>query len=700
MATSPDFLNTLANAQNIDFFGKTIKSLQTQGEARKIERVTDIIRQEEKSSAILSNELRTVDEKIDELSSLPILSETEEDIKAMSARGVELMNMLEKKRQATQQVTQEHMMSLGAIGTDDAARVANELARKQGLTNKELDRKLDKFNYQIELEKGMVSLENGKNVLEKYKYDVKAREGLATASNAIMENERYKSLASIVLKSANENELRRHNQSIQQIISQVAEETGLEKSVVEDALASLNSYTSRIKETTSVAKSKKTKEEMASDTFTNAYKTVQDATRVLEYARKTKVNPNEEQSESIYDMATRMYKRGADTDLDEKVPQQVKDLMTMFDAKSEYSIAVRQLKAIDPYGTASETDSDELFTDQIGGRMLPDAITKSIGSFKIANDKIYRDLILETSVGGVLTGDTAFSADALAEITGEINKYVEAADVGFAAPPENVSPPIFGGQYGGYFSSPVNVGQPIPDAPLTEEQTEILKWNEFVAAGMIPANVSMENRDLETYFEAVGKGTEGELLDEPQSLILTDKRVLNPAITKHFPGAPVSVRNVVGRALKYETELRNASAVSGVSEQLLMSVFSTESKFDQKAKSSVGAVGIGQLMDGAVTDVLPKMKKLYPDENLTIEGIKNDAEKNIMASALYLARAKDLVDGAGLDVTLINILRAYNGGIGSLKKQIKGTKTMSVENEEYPGRVDEWSKFYNDIRRR
>lgn len=697
MGTSPNFLNILANAQQQDYFSKTIDALQTRGETRKIERVTDIIRQEEKSSAILSNELRTVDEKIDELSNLPILTETEEDIKAMSARGVELMNALDIKRQATQQVTQEHMMSLGAIGTDDAARVANELARKQGLTDKQLDKQLDKFNYQIELEKGMTSLQNSKNVLEKYKYDVKARGDLATASNAILENEDYLSLPRIVLKSASEKELRAHNLKIQRIISQIAKETGVEMSVVDDALGSLNSYTNRIKETTSTAKTKKTKEEMASDTFTNAYKTAQDGTRVLEYAQKTLVDPNNPQSESVYDMAKRMYTRGAE---DEEIPQQVKDIMDMFDEKSEYSISIRQLKAIDAYGTAIETSSADLFEDQIAGRMLPEDITKSISSFKVANDPRYRDLIMENSMGGVLSGDVSFPAESLASISEDISKYIEASDVGFATPIATTALPIYGGQYGGYFSSPINVGQPIPSAPLTDEQAEIKQWNEFVAAGIIPSNVSLESRDVDEWFEAVRTGTEGELLDRTQPLLLTDKRVVNPAITKHFPNAPLAARETIERANQYEGEVQYASAVSGVSVPLLRAVFSAESQFKQGAVSEADAIGIGQLLDGAVTDVLPRMKKLYPDENLTIDGIKNNAEKNIMASALYLQLTQDRIKNAGIDATFENILRAYNTGFGNLKKQLAGKKEMSTENEEYPGRVREYINFYNDIKRR
>lgn len=100
---------------------------------------------------------------------------------------------------------------------------------------------------------------------------------------------------------------------------------------------------------------------------------------------------------------------------------------------------------------------------------------------------------------------------------------------------------------------------------------------------------------------------------------------------------------------QYDDIFTKASEKYGVSKSLLLGVAKTESNFDSKATSSVGAKGIMQLMDDTAKSL----------------GVTNsyDPEQNIMGGAKYLSQLLEKYDG-----DTDKALASYNGGMGNVAK--------------------------------
>lgn len=99
----------------------------------------------------------------------------------------------------------------------------------------------------------------------------------------------------------------------------------------------------------------------------------------------------------------------------------------------------------------------------------------------------------------------------------------------------------------------------------------------------------------------------------------------------------------------YNEYFEKASTTYGVDKQLLIAVAKTESNFDAKATSGVGAKGIMQLMDSTAKSL----------------GVKNsyDPEENIMGGAKYLSQLLKQYNG-----DTDKALASYNGGSGNVAK--------------------------------
>lgn len=99
----------------------------------------------------------------------------------------------------------------------------------------------------------------------------------------------------------------------------------------------------------------------------------------------------------------------------------------------------------------------------------------------------------------------------------------------------------------------------------------------------------------------------------------------------------------------YDEYFEKASTTYKVDKQLLIAVAKTESNFDAKATSGVGAKGIMQLMDRTAKSL----------------GVKDsyDAEQNIMGGAKYLSQLLKQYNG-----DTDKALASYNGGSGNVAK--------------------------------
>ncbi len=125
---------------------------------------------------------------------------------------------------------------------------------------------------------------------------------------------------------------------------------------------------------------------------------------------------------------------------------------------------------------------------------------------------------------------------------------------------------------------------------------------------------------------------------------------------------------------KYKSIIDKYSAEYGVDNSLVASVINIESGYDKNSVSSVGAVGLMQLMPSTAYDVAKRL-------NLEIEyGDLFDENINIRLGTYYLRYLLDMFDG-----NEINALSSYNWGLSNVKMWMSyGNINKSGEIENLP----------------
>jgi soluble lytic murein transglycosylase-like protein len=108
---------------------------------------------------------------------------------------------------------------------------------------------------------------------------------------------------------------------------------------------------------------------------------------------------------------------------------------------------------------------------------------------------------------------------------------------------------------------------------------------------------------------------------------------------------------------------------------LLLAVIQIESSFRPLARGKAGEYGLGQLMPGTISDFEKRTGKRITDPY--------DVEQNLEVSAWYLGHeVPRMLRAYSKEVTVRNILWAYNAGIGNL---VKGR--LPVSTVDYIGKV-------------
>jgi hypothetical protein len=121
-----------------------------------------------------------------------------------------------------------------------------------------------------------------------------------------------------------------------------------------------------------------------------------------------------------------------------------------------------------------------------------------------------------------------------------------------------------------------------------------------------------------------------------------------------------------GKNTQYDAEINAAAQKHGVDPNLIKSVIKTESNFNPKAVSPVGAGGLMQMMPGTASDM----------------GVKDrfNPEQNIDGGTKYLAQLSKKYNG-----DTDKILAAYNWGPGNVDR--KGLDKMPAETQNYLKKV-------------
>ena len=148
--------------------------------------------------------------------------------------------------------------------------------------------------------------------------------------------------------------------------------------------------------------------------------------------------------------------------------------------------------------------------------------------------------------------------------------------------------------------------------------------------------------------------------------------------------------------MKYEAQIGRACAEKGLDPALVYAVVRTESGFDPRAKSNVGAQGLMQLLPSTAEWIAGKFDETYS------EGVLFDAETNLRYGCWYLGWLMRRYDG---DMRCAS--SAYHAGQGTVDKWLqnpeysKDGKTLDVipfdSTRIYVDRVLKYYEKYEEV---
>lgn len=147
----------------------------------------------------------------------------------------------------------------------------------------------------------------------------------------------------------------------------------------------------------------------------------------------------------------------------------------------------------------------------------------------------------------------------------------------------------------------------------------------------------------------------------------------------HFLDEPASAEEL--RRFHRLNQAFTASAERyGLDPLMLMAQAFHESKFDQRARSNQGAVGVMQVLPSTAAD-----------PNVRVSGVGNSAERNVEAASKYLRFLADTyLDDPALtpDNRMLLLLAAYNAGPGNLQKIRRMARENGLDPDRWYGHVE------------
>jgi len=146
--------------------------------------------------------------------------------------------------------------------------------------------------------------------------------------------------------------------------------------------------------------------------------------------------------------------------------------------------------------------------------------------------------------------------------------------------------------------------------------------------------------------------------------------------------------------LKYSEYVEKYSDEYGVDKALIYAVIKTESNFRPEAVSSVGAMGLMQMMPATFKDMQKRLSEEHETDKLL------DPEISIKYGTYYLKYLYNYFDDWDL------VIPAYNAGMGNVSKWLKNdeyskngklVKIPFSETERYVKKIDTALKEYKNL---
>ena len=135
--------------------------------------------------------------------------------------------------------------------------------------------------------------------------------------------------------------------------------------------------------------------------------------------------------------------------------------------------------------------------------------------------------------------------------------------------------------------------------------------------------------------------------------------------------------------LKYKKFINEYASLNGIDNALVASIIKVESRFNNKAVSNKGAVGLMQLM--------PSTAKMFADQNqdFQYENVLMDPSENIRLGTLYLNYLFQKYNDE------ITVLACYNAGEGTVLKWMDGDEYLKIAKIRY----NETLNYVNTVRK-
>ncbi|AYF85824.1 transglycosylase SLT domain-containing protein [Pseudomonas sp. JS3066] len=147
----------------------------------------------------------------------------------------------------------------------------------------------------------------------------------------------------------------------------------------------------------------------------------------------------------------------------------------------------------------------------------------------------------------------------------------------------------------------------------------------------------------------------------------------------HFLDEPASA-DELRRFRRLNQAFIESAERHGLDPLMLMAQAFHESRFDQRARSNRGAVGVMQVLPSTAAD-----------PNVRVSGVGSSAEKNVEAASKYLRFLADTyLDDPALtsDNRIFLLLAAYNAGPGNLQKIRRMARENGLDPDRWYGHVE------------
>jgi len=639
-----EFLRRIASVQGAGLFSNDIKAKAEEMVVNKERMATRTINNTAKELDLLagSADMKGVDARVEDLRNHPTVISSTKGIAEMAAKANEITNLITKKKEKYDAVYNSAIMSLGAIGGNEATRALNLIARKQGLTNKGLDKIASEIDLQVRRQKAYTGAVISNEQLLSIEDNKDHKRLVSIATESLLGNVSYQTLTSMALDRTSPKDLDYYENNKDRLINQEYEklkDQGVTRKMIEDAFGVANIYTGKFRKG---IKPTSPREDISyKDSLNNlkiyselikeagCMKEIQNMLSQKEYAPPKGFEPGSAKRQYLEDI-----------------------LIGKDGAGGLYDKNFQTVLMYNPNAMKFRNIQDELrMKADEKGRIIPPEIDAKISTLQVPVDGDLSNIYMFNGIVALDKSPTydPFNAE---KVRNEVDSVI--TDKGTYLRPEDkpVSQSMYGGMYGGTFDAPI---------PGAQSPKDYADWQKVVQTYDALKNDAIPDNQQTAEFTKLS-GQRKELYKERGTPFNNDYKtplLSNMNYDKANKSALI-IRDLEPEIVKYADK-------NNISQDLIRSVFYHEGRGDSNAKSPTGVRGHAQVTEDTFND----MKKYGRiSSGYSYSDYLKDPIIQSEAGAAYLGYVKDyllekLPENSGIKTTeeLNDLIRlGYNAG--------------------------------------